>query len=92
MFKSRWKDAKKMIRARLGVLAVFTILLSGCFADDNDAPKYGKDSKLPLNCRAYIQFAIDEYRAGKYTADSTFVAIERNCGVNGHSWKNIREK
>ena len=81
-----------MIKERSVFLLAVTIFLSGCIADDNDTPKYGKESNLPLNCRAYIQFAINEYRAGKYSADSTFAAIERNCGANGHSWKNIRDK
>jgi hypothetical protein len=77
---------------KFGFLTALILSLSGCFADDNDTPKYGKDSNLPFNCRAYIQFAINEYRAGKYTADSTMAAIERNCGANGHSWKNVRER
>jgi len=68
------------------------LLLAGCsLSDDNDFPVYGKDSGLPVNCRAFVQFAIDEYRAGKYSANDTFAALERNCGSNGWSWKNVRE-
>ena len=69
------------------------LVLSGCTAsDDNDAPVYAKDSGLPINCRAFVQFAINEYRAGKYSANDTMSALERNCGSNGWSWKNIREQ
>jgi len=76
---------------KLMVLTITALLLAGC-SDDNDAPIYGKDSGLPVNCRAFVQFAINEYRAGKYSANDTFSALERNCGSNGWSWKNIREK
>ena len=73
------------------LLTFISLTLVSCgLSDDNDAPVYGKDSGLPLNCRAFVQFAIDEYRAGKYTADSTMAALERNCGANGWSWKNKR--
>lgn len=74
------------MKIKLLLLASVTVLLSAC-SDDNATPVYGKDSGLPVNCRAFVQFAINEYRAGKYTADDTFSALERNCGVNGHSWK-----
>jgi hypothetical protein len=76
----------------LTIIICSQILISCGLSDDNDAPVYGKDNGLPLNCRAFVQFAIDEYRASKYSADSTMVALERNCGSNGWSWKNIREK
>lgn len=46
----------------------------------------------PVNCRACVQFAINKYRVGKYSANDTFSALERNCVSNGWSWKNIREK
>lgn len=78
------------MKIKLLLLASATLLLTACGGDDNATPVYGKDSGLPVNCRAYIQFAINEYRAGKYTADDTFSAIERNCGANGHSWKDRR--
>lgn len=78
---------------KLLTLMVTTLLLVSCgLSDDNVAPVYGKDSGLPVNCRAFVQFAIDEYRAGKYSADSTMAALERNCGANGWSWKNVRDK
>jgi len=71
-----------------------TLMLSGCnfIGDDNDVAIYSKENGLPVNCRAFIQYAIDEHRAGKYTANDTFSAIERNCRKNGWSWINIREK
>lgn len=68
---------------------VFTILLAAC-NDDNSKPLYAKDTGLPVNCRAYVQLVIDEYRSGKYSADESFNGLERNCGVNGYSWKNTR--
>lgn len=72
-------------------LMIATLLLVSCgLSDDNDAPVYGKESGLPVNCRAFVQFAINEYRAGNYSADSTMAALERNCGANGWSWKNKR--
>ena len=63
--------------------------LSGC-ADDNNAPIYGNQSGLPVNCRAYVQFSIDEYRAGKFSANDMVAGLERNCGANGQIWKNRR--
>ncbi len=71
-----------------------TLLLSSCnfIGDDNDTAIYSKDNGLPVNCRAYVQFAINEYRAGKYSANDTFSALERNCGANGWTWKNVRER
>ncbi len=69
-------------------LILSTGLLAGCISgDDNDVPRYGKQSGLPSNCRAYVQFAIDEYRAGKHTANATMAGLERNCGANGSTWK-----
>ena len=65
------------------------LFLSGC-ADDNDDPKYGAQSGLPINCRAYVQFSINEYRAGKFSADALVAGLERNCGANGQIWKNRR--
>ena len=64
-------------------------LLAGCSDDDNAAPAYGKTG-LPVNCRAYVQVAVDSYRAKQYTADEVIDGLERNCGANGHSWKDKR--
>ena len=64
------------------------VSLTGCSqppSDPNSVPRVGP-SGLPSNCRAFVQYAIDEYRAGKYSADETFNSIERNCGVVGHLW------
>jgi hypothetical protein len=82
------------MNAKYLFIATFvSIMLVGCgISDDNDASVYGKESGLPVNCRAFVQFAINEYRAGKYSANDTFSALERNCGANGWSWKNVREK
>lgn len=57
-------------------------------ADHNAKPTYGK-SGLPSNCRAYIQYAINGYRQGQYSADDTMAAMERNCGINGWLWGNF---
>jgi hypothetical protein len=82
----------KNIHFYLGIGCTF--LLSSCnfIGDDNDIAIYSKENGLPVNCRAYVQFAINEYRTGKYSANDTFSALERNCGANGWSWKNVREK
>lgn len=58
--------------------------------DDNAAPEYGQTG-LPKNCRAYVQTAINEYRNKVHTIDEAMNGIERNCGVAGHTWKNLRD-
>ena len=58
-------------------------------ADSNAKPAYG-ESGLPSNCRAYIQYAIDSYRQGQYSADDTMTAMERNCGINGWLWSDSK--
>lgn len=58
-------------------------------ADPNAKPAYG-ESGLPSNCRAYIQYAIDSYRQGEYSADDTMTAMERNCGINGWLWSDSK--
>lgn len=61
--------------------------LIGCApADPNAAPAFGKESGLPSNCRAFVQYAVDSYRRGEYAADPTFSALERNCGAHGNLW------
>ena len=73
------------------VPTLLSLTLVSCgLNDDNDTPVFSKESGLPVNCRAFVQFAIDEYRTGKYSANDTFSALERNCGANGWSWKNKR--
>jgi hypothetical protein len=59
------------------------LLLAAC--DPNAKPEYG-DSGLPRNCRAYVQTAIDGYRAKRYMADEAMAGLERNCGEHGSSW------
>lgn len=69
------------------------VTISACSpTDDNDSAKFNPQTGNAINCRAFIQLAIDEYRKGTYTADDTFSSLERNCGSNGYSWKNLREK
>jgi hypothetical protein len=67
------------------------ILLAGCGGDDNDKPVYGEATGMPVNCRAYVQVAVDAYRAKRYTAEETMVGLERNCGANGGIWHNNRD-
>jgi hypothetical protein len=66
-------------------LAWAAISLVAC-GDPNSKPAYGRDTGLPANCRAYVQGAIDGYRAKKYTADEVMDGLERNCGANGYLW------
>lgn len=66
-------------------------LLAGCGGDDNDKPVYGEGKGMPVNCRAYVQVAVDAYRAKRYTAEETMAGLERNCGANGGIWRNNRE-
>lgn len=76
----------KFIKTILVVCA--TLALAGC--DDNDEAVYGKESGLPVNCRAYIQVSVDAYRNKTYPTDDIMNGIERNCGAYGHAWKNNR--
>lgn len=71
-----------LVPALLGVL-----LLVACDRlDPNSEPIYGKESGLPVNCRAYVQVAIDGYRTSQYTAEAAFAGLERNCGRYGAAW------
>ena len=60
--------------------------------DDNAKAVYGDQTDLPVNCRAYVQTAIDDYRQHKYSADDAFAGLERNCGLYGAIWKENRNK
>ena len=60
--------------------------MSGCGKPDPNSRAIFGESGLPSNCRAYVQFAVDSYRAKQYSADQVFVGLERNCGINGISW------
>jgi len=69
------------------------LMLQGCvWKDDNTEPKYGKESGLPVNCRAYVQVVVDSYRAGRYSADDSMAGLERNCGLYGLAWADNRDK
>jgi hypothetical protein len=73
--------------------AFLMVILTGCSNnDDNAKPIYGEESGLPVNCRAYVQAAIDGYRSHQYSADDAFNGLERNCGMYGAIWKDNREK
>lgn len=77
---------------RMSPLASVTVIafasaLGGCeLGDPNAKPIYGKETGLPVNCRAYVQVVIDGYRSKQYTADESFAGLQRNCGINGHLW------
>lgn len=61
------------------------IMLTGC-SKPNSKPTYG-DTGLPKNCRAIVQNAVDQWRAGRYSSEDTMASLERNCGENGYSWE-----
>lgn len=72
--------------ARIRPLVVFvpmSALLMAC--DPNARPEYG-ETGLPKNCRAYVQGAVNDYKAKRYTADEVMEGLERNCGEHGVSW------
>lgn len=72
---------------KLLLLLFVASVLVGCHAkDQNREPIYGKETGLPANCHAFVQYAIDSYRAKKYSAEDTMAALERNCGVAGQLW------
>ena len=72
---------------------LFVFVISGCTQkDDNDIAIFNPKTGNAVNCRAFVQVVIDEYRKGTYSADDSFSSLERNCGSNGYSWKNLREK
>lgn len=58
----------------------------GKSAETNSEAVYGKESGLPVNCRAYVQTSIDGFRSGEFTAIETMNGLERNCGALGHTW------
>ena len=69
---------------KLILLFLASIGLFGC--DENSKAEFGSETGLPSNCRAYVQVAIDSYRAKQYSAEETFAGLERNCGLNGQLW------
>lgn len=72
---------------RVAIALAMALVLAGCDRlDPNAKPVYGKESGLPVNCRAYVQVAIDGYRNKQYTAEAAFAGLERNCGLHGSSW------
>jgi len=75
---------------KVACASALAMLMAGCSGDDNDKPVYGEATGLPVNCRAYVQVAVDGYRAKRYTAEETMAGLERNCGANGGIWRNNR--
>ena len=72
---------------RLATIVLACVILAGCKVGDPNAKAiYGKETGLPVNCRAYVQTAIDGYRNKQWTADETFAGLERNCGLFGQAW------
>jgi hypothetical protein len=78
--------------SKVGGALARVVLLAGCGSDDNDKAVYGEATGLPVNCRAYVQVAVDGYRATRYTAEETMAGLERNCGARGRAWANNRNK
>ena len=68
------------------LIAITVLFLTACAGDPNDLPRYGSESYLPANCRAYVQESVEQYRSGAYSADETIDALERNCGLHGQLW------
>ena len=62
------------------------VVLAGCGKSDPNGKAMFGASGLPSNCRAYVQYAINSYRAKEYSADQVFAGLERNCGAQGTSW------
>ena len=77
---------------KVAYASALAVLLTGCGGDDNDKPVYVDGTGMPVNCRAYVQVAVEGYRAKQYTAEETMVGLERNCGSNGGIWLNNRAK
>lgn len=70
------------------LVLLMSFLLTSCGQEDsNSKPVYGEELGLPVNCRAYIQVAVDEWRKGTYDTETTMNAVERNCGENGSLWE-----
>lgn len=76
--------------SKVGGALALVVLLAGCGSDDNDKAVYGESTGLPVNCRAYVQLAVDAYRDKQYTAEEAMAGLERNCGANGSIWQNNR--
>lgn len=49
--------------SKVGGGLALVVLLAGCDSDDNDKAVYGESTGLPVNCRAYVQVAVDGHRA-----------------------------
>lgn len=47
--------------SKVGGGLALVVLLAGCGSDDNDKAMYGESTGLPVNCRAYVQVAVDAY-------------------------------
>lgn len=69
---------------KLSLIVSVTFAIIGC--DRNAKAEFGSETGLPSNCRAYVQVAIDSYKAKQYTAEETFAGLERNCGQSGNLW------
>jgi hypothetical protein len=69
----------------VGYSILITAFYLSAGTDINDHPTYNKDGN-PINCRAYIQTAVDGAKRGEYSNQDALAGIERNCGMNGWSW------
>lgn len=73
--------------------AVTCTALVGCGIDDvknyfdpNGQTIYGKESGLPVNCRALIADATDAWKAGRTSPEMALQSIYDHCGRNGTTW------
>lgn len=71
----------------LTIIIVIIIYLIGYnLGRGNQKPRYGKESGLPVNCRALIQDNLSGFSQGRYSAEEALFSIDRNCGPNGLIW------
>lgn len=68
------------------VILCLVAMVSACGSKDPNAKAEYGESGLPKNCRAYVQTAINDYKAKKYSPDEIMAGLERNCGEHGISW------
>lgn len=60
------------------------IFLIGC-SDSNSRPIYGSDSNLPVNCRAYIEDAINYYESEIEPYKYKTLDLDGYCSDDWHS-------
>ena len=69
------------------IIIIIIFLVGYNLGKGNQAPRYGKESGLPVNCRALIQDNLSGFSQGRYSAEEALFSIDRNCGPNGLIWR-----